>query len=108
MLGVDKSIMILGAGGERVSCSTRAHPGFTRAAAPPAGQGHAGPVSGDVAHIQDSISCCVGMPAGSGTTDAIESLKKLKLLRSQPTTTVCVNHDIDDWNRLRVNGRQVV
>ncbi|AII08091.1 MULTISPECIES: hypothetical protein [Rhodococcus] len=48
------------------------------------------------------------MPADSDTADAIESLKKLKLLRSQPNTTVCVNHDIDDWNRLRLNGRQVV
>ncbi|SEC98294.1 N-acyl homoserine lactonase family protein [Rhodococcus koreensis] len=65
-------------------------------------------LSGDVAHIQDNISCCVGMPADSDTVGAIESLKKLKLLRSQPNTTVVVNHDIDDWNRLRANGRQVV
>jgi len=48
------------------------------------------------------------MPADSDTADTIESLKKLKLLRSQPNTTVRVNHDIDDWNRLRANGRQVV
>ncbi|MFC9551465.1 hypothetical protein ACFTWF_11510 [Rhodococcus sp. NPDC056960] len=65
-------------------------------------------LSGDVAHIQDNISCCVGMPADSDTVGAIESLKKLKLLRSQPNTSLVINHDIDDWNRLRANGRQVV
>jgi hypothetical protein len=47
------------------------------------------------------------MPADSETTDATGSLKKMKLLRFQPSTTVCVNHDIDDWSRIRVNGRQV-
>lgn len=65
-------------------------------------------LTGDVAHDQDNVTMCAGMPADSDTAAAIEALKSLKLLRSQPGTTVWVNHDPDDWARYRPNGRQVV
>ncbi|GAB93694.1 N-acyl homoserine lactonase family protein [Gordonia rhizosphera] len=65
-------------------------------------------LSGDVAHEHDNVSCCAGMQADSDTAAAIESLKRLKLMRSRPNTRVWVNHDIADWEKLRPNGRQVV
>lgn len=65
-------------------------------------------LSGDVAHDHDNVSCCAGMQADSDTAAAVESLKRLKLLRSRPDTTVWVNHDIADWERMRANGRQVI
>ncbi|MET9327608.1 N-acyl homoserine lactonase family protein [Tsukamurella sp. NPDC003166] len=65
-------------------------------------------LTGDVAHDHDNVTFCAGMPADADTVGAIESLKSLKLLRSQPNTTVWVNHDPEDWAKNRPTGRQVV
>lgn len=65
-------------------------------------------LSGDVAHDHDNVSFCAGMPADSDTAAAIKSLRRLKLLRSQPGTEVWINHDIRDWEKFRANGRRVI
>jgi glyoxylase-like metal-dependent hydrolase (beta-lactamase superfamily II) len=64
--------------------------------------------SGDAAHMQTSIDLTIGMPFDVDSTNKNDSLRKLKLLRTQPNTTVWVNHDPDDWAKNRPNGREVV
>ncbi|GHB73569.1 MBL fold metallo-hydrolase [Streptomyces viridiviolaceus] len=64
-------------------------------------------LTGDTAHVSDNIDNTVGMPFDADVLNKLDSLRKLKLLRSRPDTTVWVNHDPRHWAEMRSAGKEI-
>lgn len=65
-------------------------------------------LTGDAAHLRDSVKNTIGMPFDVDSVSKHSSLLKVKLLANQPNTTVWISHDPEDWADNRPNGRQIV
>ncbi|WP_025778256.1 N-acyl homoserine lactonase family protein [Brevibacterium sp. VCM10] len=65
-------------------------------------------LTSDAAHLQSNIDETTGMPLDVDTRNKERSLRRLRLLASQPNTTVWANHDPDHWKQFRREGRQIV
>ena len=63
--------------------------------------------TGDAAHRHTNIDITVGMPYDVLSHEKFNALRRLKLLRTQPHTTVWVNHDPEDWAKHRPRGREI-
>lgn len=57
--------------------------------------------AGDAAHLRDNVVGPVGMPFDSDSLSKLDSLSKVRLLGTQPNTTVWLSHDPDDWAEKR-------
>ncbi|MGW4561219.1 N-acyl homoserine lactonase family protein [Streptomyces sp. NPDC004561] len=64
-------------------------------------------LTGDAAHVRENIDDTVGMPFDADIVNKLDSLRKLKLLKTRPDTTVWVNHDPRDWEKLRSAGKEI-
>lgn len=64
-------------------------------------------LTGDAAHLRESVDSTVGMPFDADVVHKLDSLRKLKLLGTRPDTTVWVNHDPRDWAMLRSADKKV-
>ncbi|MEV6702911.1 N-acyl homoserine lactonase family protein [Streptomyces sp. NPDC051453] len=64
-------------------------------------------LTGDAAHLRESIDNTVGMPFDADVLNKLDGLRKLKLLGTRPDTTVWVNHDPRDWATLRSAGKEI-
>jgi len=53
--------------------------------------------AGDAAHLRDNLGGPVGMPFDADSISKLDSLNKVRLLGTQPDTTVWLSHDPDDW-----------
>jgi glyoxylase-like metal-dependent hydrolase (beta-lactamase superfamily II) len=65
-------------------------------------------LSGDSAHLHENVEQLIGMPLDADSVGKVSSMRRLKLLGTQPNTTVWVNHDPQDWAENRASGKQVV
>jgi hypothetical protein len=65
-------------------------------------------LTSDAAHLHRSVALTTGMPHDVCKPDNENGLRELKLLASQPNTTVWISHDPEDWVENRPDGRQIV
>ncbi|MEI2774911.1 MAG: N-acyl homoserine lactonase family protein [Tetrasphaera sp.] len=65
-------------------------------------------LTGDAAHLQEALALDAGMPFDVDPRIKRTSYQRLRLLASQPDTTVWVNHDPRDWATHRENGALVI
>jgi glyoxylase-like metal-dependent hydrolase (beta-lactamase superfamily II) len=54
-------------------------------------------ITGDTAHVRAQLDNLTPHPFSTDIGSAIRSLKRLRLLRDTPDTTVWISHDPDDW-----------
>lgn len=64
-------------------------------------------LSSDAAHKRASVDLSIGMPFDVDSVNKHSSLQKLKLLTTQPGTTVWISHDPHDWTTLRAGGAEI-
>lgn len=64
-------------------------------------------LTSDAAHKKASIAQTTGMPFDVDRLNKVSSLQKIKLLTTQPGTTVWISHDAEDWAQLRASGREI-
>ncbi|MGA4792131.1 N-acyl homoserine lactonase family protein [Nocardia sp. AB354] len=64
-------------------------------------------LTSDAAHKRDSVDLIIGMPFDVDRPNKNNSLQKIKLLATQPGTTVWISHDPSDWSELRAAGSEI-
>ncbi len=64
-------------------------------------------LTGDAAHVRESIDQTVGMPFDADVVSKLDGLRRLRLLGTRLDTTVWVNHDPRDWVSLRSAGKEI-
>ncbi|TQM32558.1 N-acyl homoserine lactonase family protein [Nocardia bhagyanarayanae] len=64
-------------------------------------------LTSDAAHKWDNVDLTIGMPFDVDRTNKNSSLQKIKLLSTQPGTTVWISHDPTDWAELRAGGSEI-
>ncbi|MEV6217379.1 N-acyl homoserine lactonase family protein [Nocardia sp. NPDC051833] len=64
-------------------------------------------LTSDAAHTRANVDLTIGMPFDVDRLDKNSALQKLKLLGTQPGTTVWISHDPQDWAELRAGGAEI-
>lgn len=58
-------------------------------------------LTGDTVHLREALDREIAFPVDADTTAAIQSLRRLKLLRDSADATVWITHDPEDWAELQ-------
>ncbi|NEW28747.1 N-acyl homoserine lactonase family protein [Nocardia cyriacigeorgica] len=64
-------------------------------------------LTSDAAHKKASVDLTIGMPFDVDNVQKHSALQKLKLLGTQPGTTIWISHDQQDWASLRAGGAEI-
>lgn len=65
-------------------------------------------LTSDAAHLRSNYEQTTGIPIDVHNADRDDSLRKLKLISTQPNATVWVSHDPQDWEQNRPAGSRIV
>ncbi|MDA3644260.1 N-acyl homoserine lactonase family protein [Saccharopolyspora indica] len=64
-------------------------------------------LTGDAAHKRASVEATTGMPFDVDRLNKNSALQKIRLLGTQPGTTVWISHDPQDWADFRAAGAEI-
>ncbi|MCE3554453.1 N-acyl homoserine lactonase family protein [Pseudonocardia sp. RS11V-5] len=58
-------------------------------------------LTGDTVHVSEALTAELPMPSDHSTLDSVHSIRRLKDIAHAHEAEVIIQHDFDDWNRLR-------
>jgi N-acyl homoserine lactone hydrolase len=61
-------------------------------------------LTGDTVHVPEALSDDLPMPSDYSTLDAVRSIRRMKQIALAEDATIVIQHDPDDWARLRAIG----
>ncbi|NMH95935.1 N-acyl homoserine lactonase family protein [Pseudonocardia acidicola] len=64
-------------------------------------------LTGDTVHVPEALSDDLPMPSDYSTLDAVHSIRRLKQIAHANDATIIIQHDPDDWAKLKALGEAI-
>src|SRR5262249_55253158 len=58
-------------------------------------------LTGDTVHVPEAVTAELPMPTDHSSLDAVHSIRRMKDIAHAFDAEIIIQHDFDDWNRLR-------
>ncbi|MET0191297.1 MAG: N-acyl homoserine lactonase family protein [Pseudonocardia sediminis] len=64
-------------------------------------------LTGDTVHVPEALSDDLPMPSDYSTLDAVHSIRRMKQIAHAHDAEIIIQHDFDDWNKLKAIGEAI-